>query len=184
MPWFVILKDPHMDWPTKFQLGAILMLVVGNLVTNIVRTVYTEKHDLTVDPHVNAICTIMQITVAVIICALPAYGRHLTADKFNKVLEPFKKALQPFKQLFQIFKQWWSRFTHFTLEKSRLVRQKYRERFPRKSGSQGVTEGDNGSGSAGQVSIPLQELRPKNDGRVVGSDSMFQRDRAAPDNMV
>lgn len=65
----------------KIQIGILFGLVGVNLVTNVLRTIYTIIRDLKRFPQLNAAWVFLQITTAVIICALPCYGSLLSRKK-------------------------------------------------------------------------------------------------------
>jgi hypothetical protein len=65
----------------KIQLSILFGLVSLNLATNVLRTLYTINRDLKRYPNLNAIWTNLQITTAVMLCALPCYGSLFSRKK-------------------------------------------------------------------------------------------------------
>jgi hypothetical protein len=65
----------------KIQLSILFGLVSLNLATNILRTLYTINRDLQRYPNLNAVWANLQITTAVMLCALPCYGSLFSRKK-------------------------------------------------------------------------------------------------------
>ncbi|CAI6228983.1 unnamed protein product [Periconia digitata] len=79
----IMLRGTLMPLSTKIQLGLLFGLVSINLATNVLRALYTINTYLTDHKFLNALWPVLQCSTAVMICALPSYGRFLHFRKYH-----------------------------------------------------------------------------------------------------
>jgi hypothetical protein len=81
-----MLKPLLMKTSQKIELAIIFSLVVIDMVSTILRTVYSINVDLLKYPDQNVLWYFLQATISVIVCALPCY-RGMLSRKTNSSLQ-------------------------------------------------------------------------------------------------
>ena len=76
-----MLKPLLMKTSQKIELAIIFSLVIVNMVMTILRTVYSINVDFIKYPHQNVLWYFLQVTISVIVCALPCYRGMLSRKR-------------------------------------------------------------------------------------------------------
>lgn len=100
-----MLKPLLMKTSQKVELAIIFGLVVVNMVLTILRTVYSLDVDLMRFPDQNILWVFLQVTITVIVCALPCY-RGILSRKKNESL----RRIQRFNSDSSEFAEIWQRY--------------------------------------------------------------------------
>lgn len=85
-----MLRSLKMARSEKVALGALFSIVIIDIVFDILRTVYTASSQLSQFQDANAVWTLCEPTIAVMVCALPSYRGLLARKKSPKFLVPYE----------------------------------------------------------------------------------------------
>ncbi|KAF2683006.1 hypothetical protein K458DRAFT_340881 [Lentithecium fluviatile CBS 122367] len=98
-----MLKPLLMKTSQKIELAIIFCLVVVNMVLTILRTVYSIDVDLMKFPDQNVLWYFLQVTITVIVCALPCYRGMLCRKRNGSLrhLERFGSGSSEFAEIWQ-----------------------------------------------------------------------------------
>jgi hypothetical protein len=98
-----MLRPLLMKTSQKFELALIFSLVVVNMVLSILRTVYSIDVDLIKFPDQNVLWYFLQVTITVIVCALPCYRGMLCRKRNGSLrhLNRFGSGSSEFAEIWQ-----------------------------------------------------------------------------------
>lgn len=98
-----MLKPLLMKTSQKIELAIIFSLVLVNMVLTILRTVYSIDVDLMKFPDQNVLWYFLQVTISVIVCALPCYRGLLARKRGSSIqhLNRFGSGSSEFAEIWQ-----------------------------------------------------------------------------------